>query len=89
MLLQHSDCGTSYLTKELVRERVGEAVEPGCEESLGLREEVCEWRVSRGEEGVKMDLEWLRGRGVLRRELVEGCVGFWMDTKTGVVKQVL
>lgn len=88
MLFQHSDCGTSYLTKTLVNERIAEAGEPGAEKTLKMREEVCEWKVSKGEDGLRQDLEYLKGRGELRRDLVESAIGFWMDTTTGVVKQV-
>jgi carbonic anhydrase len=88
VLLQHTDCGTSHLTKELVHERIAESKEPDSEETVKMREEVCEWKVSRGEEGVRMDLEFLRGKGFLRKELVESAVGFWMDTTTGIVKRV-
>jgi hypothetical protein len=76
------------LTKQLVHERIAEAVEPEDEKTLRMRHEVVEWKISRGEEGVRQDLEYLRTKGFLRRELVEGTVGFWMDTTTGVVKQV-
>ena len=88
MLLQHSDCGTSHLTKQLIHERIAEAAEPEDEKSLKMRDEVVEWKVSKGEKGVKQDLEYLRTKGFLRKELVEATVGFWMDTVTGIVKQV-
>lgn len=88
MLLQHSDCGTDHLTKELVHERIAEAREPEGEETLEMREVVREWKISRGEEGVRMDMEYLRTKGFLREELVKGLVGFWMDTTSGIVKQV-
>jgi carbonic anhydrase len=88
VLLQHSDCGTSHLTKDLIHERIATAKEPGTAETVRMRDEVCEWKVSKGEESVRQDLEYLRTKGFLRDDLVDGAVGFWMDTATGVVKQI-
>jgi hypothetical protein len=72
-----------------VHERASEAKEPQAEKTVQMRDEVCEWKVSRGEEGVRMDMDYLKTKGFLRQELIDNIVGFWMDTPTGVVKQVL
>jgi hypothetical protein len=71
-----------------VHERVGQAVEPVSYDTLRVRDQVVEWKISRGEEGVRADLGLLRGKKFLRRELVEGAVGFWLDTNSGFVKRV-
>jgi hypothetical protein len=88
VLLQHSDCGTSHLTEQLVHERVKGAVEPNSEQTLKFRDEVVNFKISHGEDGVKEDLALLKSKGYLRKELINATVGFWLDTFTGVVKTV-
>jgi carbonic anhydrase len=88
VLLQHSDCGTSHLTKELLHERVKEAAEPDSKETLEFRDEVVKYQISHGEEGIKEDLELLKSKKFLRKELVDSAVGFWLDTFEGTVKRI-
>jgi carbonic anhydrase len=88
VLLQHSDCGTSHLTEELVHQNVKDAVEPDSGETLAFRDEVVNFEISHGEEGIREDLALLKKKGFLRKEMVESTVGFWLDTFSGVVKRV-
>jgi carbonic anhydrase len=88
VVLQHSDCGTSHVTKELIHGRAQDAADPDSEETLEFRNEVVKYKISHGENGVKEDLELLRSKGFLRKELVDSAVGFWLDTFNGTVKKV-
>jgi carbonic anhydrase len=88
VLLQHTDCGTSHLTEELVHERIAEAAEPTTDKTLKVRDEVVRYTISHGEEGVREDMALLKASKFLRRDLVDRTVGFWMDTTTGLVKKV-
>jgi hypothetical protein len=53
-----------------------------------MRDDVVNYKISHGEEGVREDLELLKTQPFLKKELVEGAVGFWLDTFSGVVKDV-
>jgi len=88
VLLQHNDCGTSHVTKELVNKRISDAVKSDDEETKKMRDNVVEHKISHGEEGVREDLGLLRTSPFLRKELVESAVGFWLDTFTGLAKVV-
>jgi carbonic anhydrase len=88
VLLQHSDCGTSHLTEKLVGEIIASAAEPTSDKTLKIRDEVVKYKISHGEEGVREDLALLKTSSFLRRELVDGAVGCWLDTTTGLVKKV-
>lgn len=88
VLLQHSDCGTSHLTEQLVDERIKTAAKPDAVESTRMRDDVVQYKISHGEEGVREDLALLKAQPFLRKELVEGAVGLWLDVISGVVKEV-
>ncbi|KAF2429568.1 carbonic anhydrase [Tothia fuscella] len=88
VLLQHSDCGTSHVTEELVDKRIDTARSPHDPESIKMGNIVKELMISKGQAGVKADLEMLRRQPFLRESLVRNSVGFWLDTFSGVVKVV-
>lgn len=88
VLLQHSDCGTSHLSEELIDERIMIAADPNGMESTRMRDDVVKYKISNGEEGVREDLELLKAQPFLRKELTETAVGFWLDTFKGLVKDV-
>jgi carbonic anhydrase len=88
VLLQHNDCGTSHLTEDLVHKSIAGTMEPTSEKTLKFRDDVVKLKISHGEEGVREDLALLKEQGFLRKELVDGAVGVWLDTFSGFVKIV-
>ena len=88
VILQHSDCGTSHVTEELVYDNIEVTVSPKDSQSLRMRDDVVRYKISHGEESVKEDLSLLKMQPFLRKDLVESAIGFWLDTFSGLVTAV-
>ena len=88
VIVMHSDCGTSHLTEGLVHETIGRASRPNDSDSLRMTDDVVKYKISHGEQSVRDDLALLKMQPYLRKELVEGAIGFWLDTFSGLVTAV-
>jgi carbonic anhydrase len=88
ILLQHSDCGTSHVTEQLIDERIATSMKPYDPDTIKMRNGACEFKISRGILSVQEDLELLSRQSFLRKELIEKTTGFWLDTFSGIVQVV-
>ena len=90
MILHHTDCGSTYWTDESVGSKVKEWF-PAMETEEYVKG-VNTWGATSKEDGpevaVKKDLEWIRGTGLVRKELLARTRGFVYDVKNGSVIEV-
>ncbi|OAP61099.1 hypothetical protein AYL99_03300 [Fonsecaea erecta] len=85
ILVHHTNCGASHVTIEQVRDGVHQK-RP---DFTGFAE--LEGRLPMKEDNPKSlleDLERVKKCGFLRKDLIDGVVGLWLDVETGLVKRV-
>ncbi|KIW27231.1 uncharacterized protein PV07_06989 [Cladophialophora immunda] len=85
ILVHHSNCGASHVTKQQVLEGVHQK-RPDFKGSVELEE-----RLPMKEDNhisLLEDFERVKMCGFLRKDLVDGVVGLWLDVETGLVKRV-
>ncbi|EXJ72216.1 uncharacterized protein A1O5_04720 [Cladophialophora psammophila CBS 110553] len=90
ILVHHNNCGASHVTKQQVldgvRQRRPEFVTTtvggfaGLEARLPMKED--------NRDSLVEDLERVKTCGFLRKDLVDGIVGLWLDVETGLVTRV-
>ncbi|OCT54957.1 carbonic anhydrase [Cladophialophora carrionii] len=85
VLVHHSNCGASHVTKQQaldsVREKRPEFTEfTELEARLPMKED--------NHESVIEDLQMVKHNGFLRKDLIDGAAGFWLDVETGLLTRV-
>jgi carbonic anhydrase len=85
ILVHHSNCGTSHVTKQQTVDRVKEQrPEFTAFEALKARLPMKE----DNHLSLLEDFEQVKNCGFLRKDLIESVVGFWYDVETGLVTKV-
>jgi carbonic anhydrase len=87
VILQHTNCGTTHITKDQLRQDVKTKCPGLVEEEVEGVMEKCPLK-NDSEEALKSDLRILKECGFLRKEVLEKSMGLWLDVKSGLVRQV-
>jgi len=87
IVVQHSNCGSSHLKENDVREHVKTKTEDSAN-AEAWEKAVMGYVSTPSEQCIKDDLALLQQQPHIRKELAESAVGMWLDVETGLLKEV-